>query len=90
MPKTNDADRLGTIGLGLGGPRGITVQIGGGGGGGMMGGGGGLTGLLPLGALGIVKNVVSSLLPRPTLGLNSKVFLGVEVGRGGGVASLLG
>ncbi|KAG8198077.1 hypothetical protein JTE90_020907 [Oedothorax gibbosus] len=85
VPKTSDTDRLGTIGLGLGGPRGITVQIGGGGGGGLGGG------LLPLGALGIVRNIVGTLLPRPTLGLNSKVFLGVEVGRGGGMGGgLLG
>ncbi|GIZ05271.1 uncharacterized protein CEXT_115981 [Caerostris extrusa] len=89
VPRTNDADRLGTIGIGFGGgggggggggfggggARGITVQIG--------GGGGGMTGLIPLGALGIAKNIVASLLPRPTLGLNSKVYLGVEVGRGG-------
>ncbi|GFV78804.1 uncharacterized protein TNCV_4079041 [Trichonephila clavipes] len=81
VPRTNDADRLGTISIGQGSPRGITVQIG--------GGGGGLGGLLPLGALGIAKNIVASLLPRPTLGLNSKVFLGVEVGKGGGM-SLLG
>ncbi|GFQ72695.1 uncharacterized protein TNCT_208331 [Trichonephila clavata] len=81
VPRTNDADRLGTISIGQGSPRGITVQIG--------GGGGGLGGLLPLGALGIAKNIVASLLPRPTLGLNSKVFLGVEVGKGGGL-SLLG
>ncbi|GFU17633.1 uncharacterized protein NPIL_382711 [Nephila pilipes] len=81
VPRTNDADRLGTISVGQGSPRGITVQIG--------GGGGGLSGLLPLGALGIAKNIVANLLPRPTLGLNSKVFLGVEVGRGGAL-SLLG
>ncbi|CAL1269932.1 unnamed protein product [Larinioides sclopetarius] len=80
VPRTNDADRLGSIGIGLGPPpRGITVQIGGGGG----GGGGSLGGLLPLGALGVAKNIVTSLLPRPSLGLNSKLYFGLEVGRGG-------
>ena len=74
VPRTNDADRLGSIGIGLGPSRGITVQI----------GGGGLGGLLPLGTFGIAKSIVSALLPRPSLGLNSKVFLGVEVGKGSG------
>ncbi|KFM57005.1 hypothetical protein X975_25599, partial [Stegodyphus mimosarum] len=78
--RSTDADRLGSIGIGFGAPRGITLQIGGG------GGGGGLGGLLPLSALGIAKNIVSTFLPRPQLGLNSKVFLGVEVGRGGGLS----
>lgn len=74
VPRTNDADRLGSIGIGLGPSRGITVQI----------GGGGLGGLLPLGTLGIAKSIVSALLPRPSLGLNSKIFMGVEVGKGSG------
>ncbi|GBL86434.1 hypothetical protein AVEN_164592-1 [Araneus ventricosus] len=87
VPRTNDADRLGSIGIGLGPPpRGITVQIGGGGG----GGGGGLGGLLPLGALGVARNIVASLLPRPSLGMNSKLYFGVEVGKGGGGLGLLG
>lgn len=74
VPRANDADRLGSIGIGLGPSRGITLQI----------GGGGLGGLLPLGTLGIARSIVSALLPRPSLGLNSKIFMGVEVGKGGG------
>ncbi|XP_015919351.2 uncharacterized protein [Parasteatoda tepidariorum] len=82
-PHKNDADRLGTIGLGLGTPgRGITVQIGGSPGG--LGGGG----LLPLSALGMARNIVSALMPRPALGLNSKVFVGLELGRGRGLRLL--
>ncbi|KAF8795577.1 hypothetical protein HNY73_000065 [Argiope bruennichi] len=84
VPRTNDADRLGSIGVGIGPPpRGITVQIGGGG-----GGGGSLGSLLPLGALGVARNIVTSLLPRPSLGMNSKLYFGVEVGRGGGLGLL--